>query len=81
MCADGGVHADIDAEALKPVSYLSVRAGTSLESDMIVGIEIDQPEFRNHPILDSNSISFCHWTSMCKQRLPLIFGVVEGILG
>ncbi|OAT06333.1 glycosyl transferase, partial [Blastomyces gilchristii SLH14081] len=32
------------------------------EIDMIIGVEIDQPEFKNHGILGSNSQSFCQWT-------------------
>ncbi|KAJ4303967.1 hypothetical protein N0V88_001569 [Collariella sp. IMI 366227] len=55
MYAEGGVYADIDVEALKPVErFVPARyaTGNGLAGiDMVVGVEIDQPEFRDHPIL------------------------------
>lgn len=81
MYADGGVYADIDAEALKPVSRFLPARYNSSEIDIVIGIEIDQPEFRNHPILGSKSMSFCQWTFMCRPGLPIMLRLVEDIMG
>ncbi|EAA30086.1 glycosyltransferase family 32 protein [Neurospora crassa] len=82
MYAEGGVYADIDVEALRPIKrFVPERYWDSLsEIDMVVGIEIDQPEFRDHPILGSKCMSFCQWTFMCKPRLPVMLNLVENIM-
>ncbi|KAK3358037.1 nucleotide-diphospho-sugar transferase [Lasiosphaeria hispida] len=80
MYAEGGVYADIDVEALKPASrFLPARYKQS-EVDMVIGVEIDQPEFRDHPILGPKSMSFCQWTFMCKPHLPVMLRLVENIM-
>lgn len=81
MYADGGVYADIDAEALKPVSRFVPARYDPSEIDMVIGIEIDQPEFRHHPVLGSKSMSFCQWTFMCRPGLPIMLRLVEDIMG
>ncbi|KAJ4378591.1 hypothetical protein N0V85_008969, partial [Neurospora sp. IMI 360204] len=82
MYAEGGVYADIDVEDLRPIKrFVPERYWDSLsEIDMVVGIEIDQPEFRDHPILGSKCMSFCQWTFMCKPRLPVMLNLVENIM-
>lgn len=82
MYAEGGVYADIDVEDLRPIKrFVPERYWDSLsEIDMVVGIEIDQPEFKDHPILGSKCMSFCQWTFMCKPRLPVMLNLVENIM-
>ncbi|KAK3951836.1 nucleotide-diphospho-sugar transferase [Pseudoneurospora amorphoporcata] len=82
MYAEGGVYADIDVEALRSIKrFVPERYWDSLaEIDMVVGIEIDQPEFKDHAILGSKCMSFCQWTFMCKPRLPVMLNLVESIM-
>ncbi|KAK4201905.1 nucleotide-diphospho-sugar transferase [Triangularia verruculosa] len=80
MYADGGIYADIDVEALKPAErFIPTRYNTS-DIDMVIGVEIDQPEFKKHEILGSKCMSFCQWTFMCKPGLPVMLKLIENIM-
>lgn len=81
MYAEGGVYADIDVEDLKPVRRWITDRFNEASIDMVIGVEIDQPQFKNHPILGKKSESFCQWTFMCKPRLPVMLRLVENIMG
>ncbi|OIW35678.1 alpha-1,6-mannosyltransferase Och1 [Coniochaeta ligniaria NRRL 30616] len=80
MYAEGGVYADIDVEALKPVRRWVTDRFDEADVDMVIGVEIDQPQFKDHPILGKKSESFCQWTFMCKPRLPVMLHLVENIM-
>lgn len=80
MYAEGGIYADIDVEALKPVHRFISDHYKEDEIDMVIGIEIDQPNFKDHPILGKKSQSFCQWTFMCKPHLPVMMALVENIM-
>ena len=80
MYAEGGVYADIDVEDLKPIERFIPERFNEREVDMVVGVEIDQPDFKNHSILGKKSESFCQWTFMCKPKLPVMLKLVDGIL-
>lgn len=47
---------------------------------MVIGVEIDQPEFTSHKILGPKSQSFCQWTFMCKPGLPVMMRLIENIM-
>lgn len=80
MYAEGGVYADIDVEALKPIDrFIPVRYNPA-DIDMVVGVEIDQPQFRDHPVLGVKSMSFCQWTFMCRPQLPVMMQLIENIM-
>ncbi|KAH7064379.1 nucleotide-diphospho-sugar transferase [Paraphoma chrysanthemicola] len=79
MYAEGGVYADIDVEALRPVERFIPERYSPEEIDMIVGVEIDEPAFANHPILGSKCMSFCQWTFAAKPRLPVMIRLIENI--
>ncbi|KAI9649270.1 hypothetical protein NHQ30_001840 [Ciborinia camelliae] len=80
MYVEGGVYTDIDVEALKPVdSWIPDRYAAG-DVDMVVSVEIDEPDFKDHPILGQKSQSFCQWTFMCKPRLPVMLALVDNIL-
>lgn len=80
MYVEGGVYADIDVEALKPIDrFIPVRYNEG-DIDMVIGVEIDQPEFNDHEILGKKSQSFCQWTFMCKPRLPVMMRLVDNII-
>ncbi|KIX10624.1 uncharacterized protein Z518_01708 [Rhinocladiella mackenziei CBS 650.93] len=80
MYAEGGVYTDIDVEALKPIDrFIPVRYNEK-DIDMVIGIEVDQPEFKNHSILGGKCESFCQWTFMCKPRLPVMMKLIDHIL-
>ena len=80
MFAEGGVYADIDVEALKPVSHFIPNRFDVRDVDMIIGIETDQPEFKDHPILGSKSQSFVQWSMVCKPGLPVMLKLVDQTL-
>jgi len=80
MYAEGGIYADIDVEALKPIDRFIPDRYDEARIDMIIGVEIDQPDFINHPILGPKSQSFCQWTFMSKPRLPVMLKLVDNII-
>ena len=80
MYAEGGVYADIDVEALKPVERFIPDRYDPTQIDMVVSVEIDQPEFSSHPILGKKCQSFCQWTFMSKPRLPVMMRLIDNIM-
>ncbi|TAQ88840.1 hypothetical protein B7494_g2854 [Chlorociboria aeruginascens] len=80
MYVEGGIYTDIDVEALRPFDRFIPDRWTEEQVDMIVGVEIDQPEFVNHEILGKKSQSFCQWTFVCKPRLPVMMRLVDNIM-
>ncbi|PNS15938.1 Initiation-specific alpha-1,6-mannosyltransferase [Sphaceloma murrayae] len=80
MYVEGGVYTDIDVEALRPISRFVPERYEERDIDMVIGVEIDQPEFQNHTILGQKCMSFCQWTFMCKPRLPVMLKLVENII-
>lgn len=80
MYAEGGLYADIDVEALKPLSKFIPERYSAMDIDMVIGIEIDEPDWRDHPILGPKSRSFCQWTFMCKPQLPVMMKLIEHIM-
>lgn len=77
--AEGGVYADIDVEALRPVDRFIPERYNPLDVDMIIGIEIDEPAFEQHPILGPKCKSFCQWTFAAKPHLPVMMRLIENI--
>lgn len=80
MYAEGGVYSDIDVEALRPISRFIPNQYAGHEVDMVIGVEIDQPEFKDHKILGEKCMSFCQWTFMTKPGLPIMLKLVERII-
>ena len=80
MYVEGGIYTDIDVEALKPVERFIPARFDQKHIDMVIGVEIDQPEFHNHTILGKKCKSFCQWTFMCKPRLPVMMKLIDHIL-
>ncbi|KAF2105186.1 nucleotide-diphospho-sugar transferase [Lophiotrema nucula] len=79
MYAEGGVYADIDVECLRPVDRFIPERYNEHEIDMIIGVEIDEPAFINHPVLGSKCKSFCQWTFAAKPHLPVMMRLIENI--
>jgi|TARA_R110002003_G_scaffold805_3_gene21481 mannosyltransferase OCH1-like enzyme len=79
MYAEGGVYADIDVEALRPVERFIPERYSEEDVDMIIGVEIDEPAFASHPVLGSKCMSFCQWTFAAKPRLPVMMRLIENI--
>lgn len=79
MYAEGGVYADIDVECLRPIHKFIPERYNEQDVDMIIGVEIDEPAFENHPILGSKCKSFCQWTFAAKPRLPVMMRLIENI--
>lgn len=80
MYAEGGVYADIDVEAIKPVSRFIPDRYDVRDVNMVVGVEIDEPDWKDHPILGPKSRSFCQWTFMCKPQIPVMMRLIEQIM-
>jgi mannosyltransferase OCH1-like enzyme len=80
MYLEGGVYTDIDVEALKPIDRFIPDRFNERDIDMVVGVEIDQPQFEDHPILGKKSKSFCQWTFMCKPGLPVMMHLIDNII-
>lgn len=80
MYADGGFYADIDVEALKPARRFIPERYSEDDVDIIVGIEIDQPDFKDHPHLGKKSMSFCQWTFAARPHQPVMLVLIENIM-
>nr|POE47138.1 initiation-specific alpha-1,6-mannosyltransferase [Quercus suber] len=80
MYVEGGVYTDIDVEALRGVDRFIPDRFREGDVDMVVGVEIDEPDFVNHPLLGLKCQSFCQWTFMCKPQLPVMMALVENII-
>ena len=80
MYAEGGLYADIDVEALKPMAAWIPDRFDERDIDIVVGIETDEPDFIGHPILGKKAQSFVQWTFLCKPRLPVMMRLIDGIL-
>ena len=80
MYAEGGVYADIDVEAIRPIDQFVPKRFNERNVNMIIGVETDEPDFKDHPILGSKATSFCQWTFMCKPRLPVMMKLIENIM-
>ncbi|KAK4946381.1 hypothetical protein LTR10_014579 [Elasticomyces elasticus] len=80
MYVEGGVYADIDVECLKPIDGFIPNRYDVKDVDMVIGIETDMPDFKDHPVLGQKSQSFCQWTFMGKARLPVMMRLVENII-
>lgn len=80
MYVEGGVYADIDVEAIRPIKKFIPKAFDEANIDMVIGIEVDEPDFAFHPVLGSKAQSFCQWTFMCKPRLPVMLRLIENIM-
>ena len=80
MYVEGGVYADIDVEDLKPVERWIPDRYKEEDVDLVISVEIDQPEFKDHPVLGKKSMSFCQWTFLSRPGLPLMLKLVEHIM-
>ena len=80
MYVEGGVYTDIDVEALRPLDKFIPDRYSERDINMIIGVEIDQPEFKDHSILGPKSQSFCQWTFMAKPRLPVMLRLINNIM-
>lgn len=80
MYAEGGVYADIDVEAIKPMSKFVPQRYNKRDIDMIIGVEIDEPDWKDHPILGQKSRSFCQWTFVSKPQNPVMMDLIENIM-
>ncbi|RKU46878.1 hypothetical protein DL546_009093 [Coniochaeta pulveracea] len=80
MYAEGGVYADIDVQALKSMAKFIPPHYNVADIDMVIGVEIDEPDWKDHPILGPKSMSFCQWTFMSKPQTPVMMRLIEHIM-
>ncbi|KAH8599009.1 nucleotide-diphospho-sugar transferase [Bisporella sp. PMI_857] len=80
MYVEGGVYADIDVEALKPVDEWIPPQFNASDVGLVISIEIDEPAWANHTILGPKSQSFCQWTFMCRPRLPVMLRLINHVM-
>lgn len=80
MYVDGGVYTDIDVEAIRAVKDFIPKRYPERDVNMVIGVETDEPKFKDHPLLGSKAQSFCQWTFMCKPKLPVMMRLIDNIL-
>jgi len=80
MYVEGGVYADIDVEALRPVDEWIPAQFNASDVGLVISIEIDEPSWVNHTILGPKSQSFCQWTFMCQPRLPVMLRLIDHVV-
>lgn len=80
MYAEGGIYADIDVEAMKPFHRFFPERHDEQDFDIIVGVEVDEPGFRDHPVLGQKSQSFCQWTIISRPQQPVMLRLIENIM-
>ncbi|KHN93948.1 initiation-specific alpha-1,6-mannosyltransferase [Metarhizium album ARSEF 1941] len=80
LYAEGGIYADIDVEAIKPFHRFIPERYNERDYDLIVGVEVDMPRFRDHRILGPKSQSFCQWTVVSRARHPVMLRLIESIM-
>ncbi|KEF57747.1 uncharacterized protein A1O9_05667 [Exophiala aquamarina CBS 119918] len=80
MYVEGGLYADIDVECLKPIELFVPNRYNEKELDLVVGVETDMPEFKDHPILGQKAQSLVQWTFMGKPRLSVMMRLIENII-
>ena len=80
MYVEGGVYTDIDVEAIRSIDYFIPKRYDEKSVNMVIGVETDEPAFKDHPLLGSKAQSFCQWTFMCKPRLPVMMRLIDNIL-
>lgn len=80
MYAEGGIWADIDVEAIRSFDHFIPKRFNEHDLDMIIGVETDEPDFKDHPVLGSKAQSFCQWTFVCKPQLPVMLQLIDHIL-
>lgn len=80
LYAEGGIYADIDVEALRPFHRFIPERHNEHDYDLIVGIEVDMPQFRHHRILGQKSQSFCQWTIAARPRHPVMLHLIDSIM-
>jgi mannosyltransferase OCH1-like enzyme len=78
--AEGGVYTDVDVDAIKAVRKWIPERFDEKDLDLVVGIEIDEPDWRDHPILGPKSRSFCQWTFLAKPHVPVMLKLVDHIM-
>lgn len=77
---EGGVYADIDVEALRPIDEWIPPHFDKADLDLVISVEIDEPTYANHSILGPKSQSFCQWTIMSKPRNPAILQIINNVI-
>ncbi len=80
LYAEGGIYADIDVEAVKPFHRFIPERHNEEDYDLIIGIEVDMPHFKQHAILGKKSQSFCQWTIISRPHHPVMMRLIEGIM-
>jgi len=80
MYIEGGYYADIDVSVLRHINSWIPPHFDERDVDLIIGVEIDEPDFANHTILGPKSKSFCQWTFACKPRVPVMMRLIDHVL-
>lgn len=80
MYIEGGIYADIDVEAIRPIDRFIPDRFHESDVDLVIGIEIDEPKFAKHEILGQKCMSFCQWTFAAKPRQKVMMRLIDGII-
>lgn len=80
MYVEGGVYADIDVEAVKPIEEWIPSNFNEGDVDLVISVEIDEPTWNDHKILGPKSQSFCQWTLMAKPKHPVMLRLIDNVV-
>jgi hypothetical protein len=59
MYMEGEVYTSIGVEALTLTERFIPDRYNEKDIDMVIGVDVDQPNYKDYPILDPKSHSFC----------------------
>jgi hypothetical protein len=59
MYMEGEVYTNIGVEALRLTERFIPDRYNEKDIDRVIGVDIDQPKYKDYPILDLKSYSFC----------------------
>ncbi|BFZ54729.1 hypothetical protein PYCC9005_001766 [Savitreella phatthalungensis] len=77
MYVEGGVYTDIDTVALRPVSQWIPRHYDQRDISMVIGVEVDEPDWAEYHKDFAQTTGFCQWTFMCKPGHPVMLRLLE----
>jgi len=81
--AKGGVYTDIDTTALKPISRWIPKRVYPPSVDLVVGVEVDEPEASDEEVARwtwGSRFQLCQWTFMARARHPVLARMVEWVV-
>lgn len=80
MYVEGGLYVDIDVEVLKFFFKFIFDCYNVKDIDMVIGVEIDEFDWKDYFIFGFKLCFFCQWIFMCKFQLFVMMRFIEQIM-